>query len=298
MENATFYANEAPGEGGALFNQGHLNLRHSTVVSNVSGTDAGGLWNDPGQTLAIFHSVLAGNMAAGLGPDAVGELAGEGYVMVEDTNGWSFAEGSEMAGVQVETMPVFLALGWHGGLTRSLPLADGSPGQDQGDPGFVAPPPTDQRGEPRVDGGRIDLGACETFNPDDDRDELPDTWEVGYGYDPFDPGLTNVLAGPHGDPDQDGLDNLSEFIALTRPDSSSDYFRVSSVSSTQSVQVGFWSVTGRLYTLSYADTLLAPSWSNVTGAVEVPGTGGYRLLQDASSTTHRHYSLQVRLTAP
>ena len=298
VENTTFYANEAPGEGGALFNQGNLGLRYSTVVSNASGSDAGGLWNDAGQTLAISHSMLAGNVAAGTGPDAVGEWAGEGYVMVADTNGWNFAGGSDLTGVQLEVQPSFLPLGWYGGVTRSLPLAGGSPGQDEGDPDFVAPPATDQRGEPRVDGGRIDLGACESFNPDDDRDELPDTWEVGYGYDPFDPGITNVLAGPLGDPDEDGFDNLSEFIALTRPDMSNDYFQVSSVSSTQAVQIGFWSVTGRLYTLSYADTLLAPAWSNVTGAVEVPGTGGYRLLQDASAITQRHYSLQVRLAAP
>jgi hypothetical protein len=36
-----------------------------------------------------------------------------------------------------------------------------SPAIDAGDPAFVAPPSTDQRGLPRVSGARIDIGAAE-----------------------------------------------------------------------------------------------------------------------------------------
>jgi hypothetical protein len=49
----------------------------------------------------------------------------------------------------------------NGGPTLTqLPLP-GSPVINAGDPAFVPPPATDQRGQPRVQGGRIDIGSVE-----------------------------------------------------------------------------------------------------------------------------------------
>jgi hypothetical protein len=298
IENSTFYGNSAPGSGGAIFNGNQLRLTHATVVSNVSADAGGGVWNESGQSLTITHALLADNAATNQGPDVAGELTGEGYVLVENTNGLSFADGSDLSGNQLENQPIFLAFSWHGGVTRTLPLAKGSPGVDQGNPSFSGPPITDQRGESRVDGVYVDLGACETLDPDDDDDGMPDEWETSYGYDVRDPGLTNVLTGPLGDPDEDGVDNLSEFIALTRPDQGWDYFGIQYVRRTSEVLVGYLGATGRLYSLRYAENPLDQAWSNVIGQTDMPGAGLTNSLQDAGSTPHRLYQVNVRLADP
>ena len=46
----------------------------------------------------------------------------------------------------------------NGGPTFTHNLLSGSPAIDTGDPNFVPPPSTDQRGYPRVSNSRIDIG--------------------------------------------------------------------------------------------------------------------------------------------
>ncbi len=50
----------------------------------------------------------------------------------------------------------------NGGPTFTHNLLSGSPAIDTGDPNFVPPPSTDQRGYPRVSNSRIDIGSLET----------------------------------------------------------------------------------------------------------------------------------------
>ena len=49
---------------------------------------------------------------------------------------------------------------------------------------------------------------------DSDADGLPDWWEIQYNLDPNDPNGAN---GGSGDPDNDGLDNLGEYMTTTSP---------------------------------------------------------------------------------
>lgn len=295
VENSTFYANHAGGSGGAIYGEYEMSLRHSTIASNTSEISGGGLQLDSAARLS--HLLLARNNAP-VSPDVSGALFSEGYNLIGDPDGWFFEGGSSLEGAQSGVEPIFEAFGWHGGPTRTLPLAEGSAGQDQGDPAFAAPPATDQRGVPRVDGGRIDLGSFETFNQDDDRDGLPDVWEIEYGFDPFDPGITNLLAGPLGDPDEDGFDNLSEYIAMTRPDRGDSYFRIQSVSAGTGAQIAVWSVTGRLYTLFYSDSLIGPIWSNSPGNVDIAGQDAVKTFTNETPAAHRHYGVGVRLANP
>lgn len=292
--NSTLFANQAHGDGGGIYNENQMSLRHGTVVSNQSGVAGGGIFNSPSITMNVGHLLLAENHADDAGPNAAAELLGEGYVLVGDDAGLSFAGGSDLSGNSSQATIHTLSFGWNGGPTRTLPLAGGSAGINQGDPGFIAPPDTDQRGQPRVQAGRIDIGAYET-GYDSDQDGLPDDWEAAYGLDPYDPGMTNGLTGPAGDLDGDGYDNRSEFIALTRPDQTQDYFRVRSVRRSNDVQVGFFGVTGRLYTLRYADTPVTSTWINVVGQVDVAGTGATNALQETLTAQRRMYQLQVRL---
>ena len=52
---------------------------------------------------------------------------------------------------------------------------------------------------------------------DSDGDGLPDGWEVEYGLSPLDDGTTAVVNGPIGDPDEDGLDNQTEYLLGIHP---------------------------------------------------------------------------------
>ena len=52
---------------------------------------------------------------------------------------------------------------------------------------------------------------------DRDSDGLPDAWEIAAQLDPLDNGSIDVKNGPNGDPDFDGLNNLSEYQSGTNP---------------------------------------------------------------------------------
>jgi hypothetical protein len=54
-------------------------------------------------------------------------------------------------------------------------------------------------------------GLGDNADPDDDSDLIPDTWELRFGLDPFDPTDANA------DPDGDGLNNLEEYRGGTEP---------------------------------------------------------------------------------
>lgn len=57
--------------------------------------------------------------------------------------------------------PVLGALEFFDATTAVLPFMSTSPAFNAGDPAFVPPPSTDQRGFPGVQFGRIDIGAFE-----------------------------------------------------------------------------------------------------------------------------------------
>jgi uncharacterized protein (DUF2141 family) len=65
-----------------------------------------------------------------------------------------------------------------------------------------------------------DVGLWDNGTPgssavyDSDGDGLPDWWEQLYGLDPLDPNGAN---GASGDPDNDGLNNIAEYLAQTEP---------------------------------------------------------------------------------
>lgn len=60
------------------------------------------------------------------------------------------------------------------------------------------------------------------LEPDDDNDGLPNIWELQYFLDPNDDGSVDVVNGPNGDPDQDGVNNLQEYTHGTNPRSNND----------------------------------------------------------------------------
>ena len=107
------------------------------------------------------NTVVAGN---GVGGDIFGTLTSLGYNFIGDRGTATIVgpqTGDQMGTAAAPLEPKLGPLQDNGGPTPTrLPLP-GSPLINAGDPAFQPPPDTDQRGRPRVQNGRIDIGATE-----------------------------------------------------------------------------------------------------------------------------------------
>jgi hypothetical protein len=130
-------------------------------------------------------------------------------------------------------------------------------------------------------------GVPDESDPDDDGDGLTDLYEqTHFG------GVTNGL--PHGDADEDGFSNYSEQIADTNPTNALSYFRLLLPASGRPDGLRIASAVGRFYTLQACTDLGAENtWSNVTGRVDIPGTGEMLDLTDPAPAATRWYRLWV-----
>ena len=171
LRNTTISGNSGGPHGGAIDNDaihGVLNIENSTIVDNTASTDAG-VPNFGGE-INIHNSILANNTGSDISDGVTsyynGATRGPGPVVVFNV-GHSLIENTGNANITdeggniTETDPLLGPLADNGGPTQThLPLA-GSPVVDAGDPNFLPPPETDQRGNPRVQGGSVDMGAVE-----------------------------------------------------------------------------------------------------------------------------------------
>jgi hypothetical protein len=96
----------------------------------------------------------------------------------------------------------------------------------------------------------------------------PDSWlETYFGPGPYPPGFD------HADPDGDGADNYSEFIAGTNPNDASSVLRITSFTPDSTGETNLvtfaTTVTGRGYNLQYRADLMQGIW--LTLYTNVPG---------------------------
>ena len=85
------------------------------------------------------------------------------------------------------------------------------------DPGYGSDPLSpDTDGDGLTDGQEANSVGTDPLQPDTDRDGLLDGWEVSYGLNPL-----SALGddGSNGDPDQDGLANIGEYLNNCNPQS-------------------------------------------------------------------------------
>jgi CSLREA domain-containing protein len=193
--NSTLSGNQAGGGGvaGAIWNNGGtLNVTNSTLAGNVSNTnEAGGIWNSAGgitpATTTVLNSTISGNQSflAGGGvwnqsgtvnvkntiiagntstttasQDVDGAFTSQGNNLIGDTDGSTGFGGSDLTGTSGALLdPQLSPLGNYGGPTQTMALLPGSPAIDAGD--NAGAPATDQRGQPRIVNGTVDLGAFE-----------------------------------------------------------------------------------------------------------------------------------------
>lgn len=197
-----------------------------------------------------------------------------------------------------------VAWGMVGGNPRFVNLAAGdchllsnSPCIDSG--ATNGAPDADFDGVPRpLDGNNdgtnaYDIGAYEfvNTNADSDADSLPDYWEVARGLDPRVATTTNGAAG---DADGDAVDNWSEYVADTDPQSSTSMFAVAVSPGTDDWLIQFVSSGARIYSLQYAESLSSPiQWSDVIGQTNRTGVGGSMSLSDTNAADFRAYRVRV-----
>ena len=155
------------GKGAGIRNAGELLMSHSTVAFNRIGEDGfketakgAGIMSDEG-TLTLSHCIVAHNTLSqgDTAFDCFGVIDSNGYNLIMEDQGCT-VEGIEV-GNMVGADPLLDTLKNNGGPTLTHALLAGSPAINAGDPLINNPPEFDQRGEARITGSRIDLGAYE-----------------------------------------------------------------------------------------------------------------------------------------
>ena len=163
------------GNGGGIWNSGTLNLAGCTFANNstikavlVNGTLSSGpglgssLYNvgtSSSTNVNCYQTILASGSSSG-GQNVVSAsgivLTSRGYNVSSDATGPSDG-ATDRLNMDAKLSP----LADYGGPTPTHVPLPGSPAVDAGDPNFNGSPATDQRGQPRVANGRVDIGAVE-----------------------------------------------------------------------------------------------------------------------------------------
>jgi hypothetical protein len=145
--------------GGMLVENSATATLSGCTISGNSAPSVGGLYNNSSSNLTIGDTIIGGNTSYKL-PDFVLWVSHDvGYNLF----GFGAITGATGPGErQVGVNPMLSPLGNYGGTTQTMVPLPGSPAIDSGNPGFTPSTATDQRGQPRVYNGRIDIGAVES----------------------------------------------------------------------------------------------------------------------------------------
>lgn len=154
--------------GGAIQNEGSLTLSHCTVAGNYARSGGGGIEAEKASSnVTLTNTIVAGNNSP-QGADFMwwqqqGTVAGSGCLI--GNNATVEAQfpamvpliGTLSAPVDAKLSP----LGDYGGPTQTMPPLADSPAIDPADGAATSALTTDQRGYPRVTGGKVDIGGVE-----------------------------------------------------------------------------------------------------------------------------------------
>jgi len=270
LRNCIVSVNLATNSGGGVYcYQG--GKVESCVISRNTATNAGGLYAESGgtimNTIIYSNSAVSGTNYANSGPGI--------------TYSYSCTQPLVAGAGNISSDPVFL-----GAMSGDFHFNVGSPCVDRGTSQSWMAGAVDLDGSTRLAGFAVDMGVYESV--DSDGDGLPDIDETGvYGTDP-------------GNPDTDGdrmLDG-AEVIAGTSPTVAGDVFRVaeSVLPAGGGLVISWQSYSGRLYTLLKTRDLVLLPWTEVSGFVDVPGTGSVMSWTNSVLTdTRDFYKVRVRL---
>jgi hypothetical protein len=182
VANSTISGNHADDDGGGIENTGTANVFNATIVFNQANADTnaagngGGFYNSPGGSFSLRNSVVAGNYlsAPPIDDDCWGAFDSYGRNKYWVAGGGA---GCNRTHVGPGSDTLLLSLGElgplqdNGGPTQTHALVfpsnmiDGAESTlgciDDNVDTSVSPLPYDQRGYPRVNGVRCDIGAFE-----------------------------------------------------------------------------------------------------------------------------------------
>ena len=211
--DTVLFLNKAGGRGGAVATEGGgIALERASVVWNDARLEGGGLMVFGGSTTAR-NSLFGGNTVsdAAIGEDGSGSIHSDGYNWFEAPGDLVFSATS--ASTDQRGRLTLMAY-------RNIRLSPDSLAINAGDPAVVAGgpgvPSEDALGNPRITGGRIDIGAIEFQGS-------PTEWALVFFGEAVasNPALAETVHGPSADPDQDGATNLQERALGGNPKTSS-----------------------------------------------------------------------------
>ena len=83
-----------------------INFNYSTIAANTAATNGGGVFQDGGGSIKLKNSIVADN-AAPAGPDISGTVTSQGYNLVENISGGTFAVlGGDLTGTDPQLGPL------------------------------------------------------------------------------------------------------------------------------------------------------------------------------------------------
>jgi uncharacterized repeat protein (TIGR01451 family)/CSLREA domain-containing protein len=169
--NTTVAVNFASNEGGGIANYkfgSSITLNNCTVAGNSAGARFGGIVVTT--NVMLRNTIVAGNSSGvGVGnkPDNIGVLVGGGRVNPSSSYnliglGYSGGLVNGINHNSVGVDPLLGSLRYNGGPTPTMAILAGSPALDAGSNALLPPGNnSDQRGQPRVSNGTVDIGAYE-----------------------------------------------------------------------------------------------------------------------------------------
>ena len=176
LTNSTVSGNSSDFSGGGLWaNVSTVLLVNSTVVDNSASAEGGGISvtnNSFNQVdrLTLNNTIVAGNADNGVAPDVSRSNPGSELVvensLIGDTSGSGITFVAGIGNI-LNQLPLLGPLADNGGPTQTHALLSGSAAINAGSNAIAlaAGLTTDQRGEDRIQVGRIDIGAFESdFN--------------------------------------------------------------------------------------------------------------------------------------
>jgi len=156
LANDTLSGNSAQGgDGGGVYNGGTATLTNDTLSGNSAQYNGGGVYNDG--TATLNNTVVDNSPSGG---DIYRSVSGSNNLIDASTaGGLTNGVNGNIVGVN----PLLAPLGNYGGPTQTMPPLPGSPVIGAGSTVLIpAGITTDQRDEPRIVNGTVDIGAFES----------------------------------------------------------------------------------------------------------------------------------------
>jgi len=168
--NSTIADNKATAGGGGIFNRNpggnagnisNVELAFTTIAFNDGDSDdqggdiGGGIFQGVNASYDDVHGSLIALNTAASEFDCAATVTSKGHNLLTDLTGCT---GFDRPTDLLTANPKIGTLGSNGGPTRTIPLKPASPAADAGG---MKCPKVDQRGVPRPQGPRCDIGAFE-----------------------------------------------------------------------------------------------------------------------------------------